>query len=147
MLRVHLLEWCLHFGEYIWCPRFEILCKDMKYHFHILCKLKYQKYMYERLAFPCSWMTKFSCIWLPFWKEFYNRFVWGNLYDAYICTLIPIFSVIRNIRNPCVKGLHSHALEWLVFLYLASILKELYTRFVWGIFTEFDDDGVAINYV
>ena len=66
------------------------------------------------------------------------------IYDVRLCTLMSICSVSRNIRNPYVKGLHSHALGWLVLMYLASILKELYTRFVWGNFYEFDDDWKEI---
>ena len=54
MLMVHLLEWCLHFAEDIWCQILGIWCMAMQYSVHILCKSKYQKSMYERLAFPCS---------------------------------------------------------------------------------------------
>ena len=52
------------------------------------------------------------------------------VYYLCICTIMCILSVSRNIINPFVKGLNSHALEWLVFMYLASILKELYIIFV-----------------
>ena len=58
--------------------------------------------------------------------------------DVWICTLIYILIVYRNIRNSCVKILHSHAIESLVFMNLASILKEFYIIFVWGLFYEFD---------
>ena len=69
-------------------------------------------------------------------KELYIWFVWRILYefddyggeinDKLIFNSMNILSVSRNPRNPSVKGLHSHALEWLVFMYLASIWKELY---------------------
>jgi len=44
-------------------------------------------------------------------------------YDVCLCNHMPICYVIRNIRNTCMKGLHSHALELLVFMDLASILE------------------------
>ena len=33
------------------------------------------------------------------------------IYDVWLCNIISICSVSRNIRNTCMKGLHSHALE------------------------------------
>ena len=52
MLTAHLLEWCLHFDENIWCPRLGILCMDLYSYFNILFNSKKQKSMYERFAFP-----------------------------------------------------------------------------------------------
>ena len=52
VLMAHLLEWCLCFADYSRCQRFDVLCMDFYSHLHIICKLKYKKYMYERLPFP-----------------------------------------------------------------------------------------------
>ena len=41
-----------------------------------------------------------------------------------------------NISNPYVKSLHFHAIKPLVFMYLASILKELYIIYVLNNFTD-----------
>ena len=43
-----------------------------------------------------------------------------------------------------VKSLHSYAIESLVSMSLASILKESCIRFVWGMLYEFDDVVTAI---
>ena len=58
-----------------------------------------------------------------------------------------ILSVSQNPINSSVKNLHSHAIASLVFMHLASILKEFYIRFVWRILSEFDDVGEEIYYV
>ena len=55
----HLLEWCLRFDKYIWCPSLGIWCMDLYSYVHIICNSKYNKSMCERLAFPCSWITSF----------------------------------------------------------------------------------------
>ena len=45
----------------------------------------------------------------------------------------------RNPIKSCAKSLHSHAIESLVSMTLASILKESYIIFVQGILSEFYD--------
>ena len=65
----------------------------------------------------------------------------ASVYDVWICNFMSIFSVSLNPRKSCVKSLHYHTFESLVFMNLISSLKEFYIRFVWGIFFKFDSVG------
>ena len=86
------------------------------------------------LSFPLIHSPTLSCWWRTCWSgactllSIFDSQDW--VYDVWIFNLISIWYLSRNIINPYVKGLHSHALEWLVFMYFASILKELYNIFV-----------------
>ena len=55
-----------------------------------------------------------------------------EIYDVLLCKFISITSVGQNPRNSCVKSLHSHAIESLVSMTLASILEEYCILFVGG---------------
>ena len=59
------------------------------------------------------------------------------IYAVLIYNFISITSVGQNPRNSCVKSLHSHAIETLVSMTLASILEEYCIRFVGGFSFEF----------
>ena len=77
-------------------------------------------------------------------KESYIIFVWGMLYDFddfltviydfLLFNFMSMCSVGWNPRNPHMKLLHSHAIESLVSVTLASILKENCIKFA-GWFT------------
>ena len=79
-LMTHLLEWCLHFAEDIWCQILGIWCMYIYSYFHILYKEKYQKSICERLAFPCYWMTSFHVFGFHFERVVYHicmrNFLW-----------------------------------------------------------------------
>ena len=87
-------------------------------------------------------------------KESCIRFVWGifsefddvvtAIYYVLLCNFMSLFSMGLNTINPYVKLLHSHAIESLASMTLASILKESCIIFVWGMFAEFDDVVIAI---
>ena len=111
--------------------------------FPILCGSKYNKSICETLAFTCHWITSFHDFGFNLEGVLY-QFVWGILseyydflraiYDVLLYNLIYLCSVGWN---PYVKLLHSHAIESLVSMTLASILKEYCIRFVGEFFIEF----------
>ena len=91
------------------------------------------------LSITLASIVKESCI-IFLWgilSEFYD--VVKSIYYFLLYNFMSLCSVGRNPRNPYVKLLHSNAIESLVSMNLASILKESCIRFVWGMFSEFDD--------
>ena len=90
-----------------------------------------------------------SCWWCTFLSgafSFLHPFdAQYRVYYVCICNFISIYSINQNTEDSYVKILHSHAIKSLVFMNLASILKEFYIRFVWGFFSKFVDVGEAMN--
>ena len=53
------------------------------------------------------------------------------MYDVWLCNLMSICSVSRNIRNTCMKGLHSPcswitSFQWIWLQYWSSFVLDLY---------------------
>ena len=69
------------------------------------------------------------------------------IYDVSTFTIISICFVSWNIRNPCMKSLRSHALEWLVFMCLDSILERVVYQICMRYFIKYWWLLESINYL
>ena len=81
------------------------------------------------LSFLLLHSSTLSCWWRTCWSGACTFLIIVDakylMYDVWLCNTMSIFSVSLNIINTCMKGLHSHVLDWLVFMYLASILERV----------------------
>ena len=129
-IEVVLYQICMRTFLWVWwCGGSHILCKTLYFHSHILFSLKSKKLLCEKLAFSCHCITSFH-VWSSFMPDLYEGYCmsWMILWQKYMNFLLfnfmSLFSVGLNPINPYVKLLHSHAIESLVSMTLASILKE-----------------------
>ena len=115
--------------------RVELMFFSCRWKVHIVRFLTYLPILSFLLHHsPCYhwWSTYWSgsCTWM----HLFDAQSW--LYDVWICPLLSMYSKTQNISNPYVKNLQFHDVKLLGFMYLNSILNELYTIFVWRNFSD-----------
>ena len=93
------------------------------------------------LSFLLLHSPTLSCWWRTCWSGDFSLLhpfdVQYGVYDICIFNFMYMLFLNQNPINSYVKSLHSHVIKPLVFMNLASILKEFYIIFVWRIFSEF----------